>query len=181
VGVATGTPILLSEDVMKEVIGDYEAFVRELGAGLARLGISRGEVSMMDHVCYRVGTADRYARMLEALKPYATLLGETTVSGRPIATFELNEYLEVDGWTIPFLELPAPKDGSPYEEGLEHAELVVIGSLGRFMERHAELPFKTDGLKKTINPEAGVKAEGISVKFHEQQLGAVVRIEKAVL
>lgn len=56
-----------------------------------------------------------------------TLLAESMVAGRRIATFQIDLWLHVGGWTVPYLELPEPKDGSPYREGLEHAELVVIG------------------------------------------------------
>lgn len=159
------------------LLGDYEAFIEAITDGLARCGILRSELAMMDHICYRVETGERYREMLEELKEFGTLLGENEVSGRMIATFELDDYLRTDGWTVPYIELPAPKEGSPYAEGLEHVELVVIGSLERFLARHRDLPFSHGGMGKTINPEAGLKAEGISVKFHEQQLGAVVRIE----
>jgi predicted metalloenzyme YecM len=163
---------------LKALIGDYDSFIQTISDGLVRCGVSREELSMMDHICYRVETEDRYQEMLESLKSIGTLLGENEVSGRMIATFELNEYLVANGWTVPYIELPAPKEGSPYAEGLEHAELVVVGSLERFMNRHKDLSFSLGGMSKQINPEAGLKAEGTSVKFHEQQLGAVVRIEQ---
>lgn len=163
---------------LKELLGDYTAFVKDINDGLIRCGVLPGELSMMDHICYRVETEERYLQMRERLKGFGTLLGENEVQGRMIATFELDEYIRVDEWTIPYLELPAPKDGSFYPEGLEHAELVVVGSLKRFIARHTDLPFSRGGMGKVINPEVGLKAEGISVKFHEQQLGAVVRIEQ---
>lgn len=163
---------------MKDIIGDYETFIKDIDASLTQLGIARDELSMMDHVCYRVETLDRYHEMREQCAEIGVLLGESEINGRPIATFELNDYINVTGWTVPYLELPAPKEKSPYKEGLEHAELVVVGSLERFLERHKDLPFSYGGIGKSINPEAGLKTEGISVKFHEQQLGAVVRIEK---
>lgn len=163
---------------MKEIIGDYKQFIAEITSGLVRLGVERKEVSMMDHICYRVETMERYEELRGRLKHHGVLLGENMVNGRLIATFELDTYIEASGWIVPYLELPAPKEGSSYKEGLEHAEFVVIGSLSRFMDRHKNLLFSPGGLTKTINPEAGVKAEGISVKFHEQQLGAVVRIER---
>lgn len=163
---------------MREIIGKYEAFIEGIGAGLRRLGIDRAELSMMDHICYRVETQARYQEMLARCATIGTLLGESEVSGRMIATFEFDEYPQAAGWTVPYLELPEPKEGSPYEEGLEHAELVVVGSLERFIKRHDNLAFNYKGMNKAINPEVGLKTEGISVKFHEQQLGAVVRIEK---
>lgn len=163
---------------MKELIGDYESFVNNVTKGLAEHDIDRTELSMMDHICYRVETQKRYEELLKTLCGTATLLGVAEVSGRNIATFEFNNYLIIDGWTVPYLELPEPKDGSHYVEGLEHAELVVIGGLERFAERHVDLPFDRKGMSKTINPELGLKSGALSVKFHEQPLGAVVRIEQ---
>jgi uncharacterized protein len=163
---------------MKKIIGDYESFIGGIGDGLAAAGIDRSELAMMDHICYRVETQDRYDELLGILSAAAILLGEAIVSGRNIATFELYDYIKVDGWTVPYLELPEPKDSSPYPEGLEHAELVVLGGLDRFAERHADLDFDTKGMAKDINPELGLKTDMLSVKFHEQPLGAVVRIEK---
>jgi predicted metalloenzyme YecM len=163
---------------MKDAIGDYETFISAITVGLAASGIDRRELAMMDHLCYRVETQGRYDEMLKRLKDEATFLGEAPVSGRKIATFELKEYIQADGWTIPYLELPEPKEGSPYVEGLEHAELVVIGGLDRFAERHSSLPFNDKGMSKKVNPELGLKTNTLSVKFHEQPLGAVVRIEQ---
>lgn len=165
---------------MREILDDYESFVRSLSEGLSARGIKRDELSMMDHICYRVETNERYQELLVELSREAHLLGESEVSGRMIATFEFNEYLQVDDWTVPYLELPAPKEGSPYAEGLEHAELVVIGSLERFLKRHDDVLFSLKGMDKKINPEAGLKDGNFSVKFHQQQLGAVVRIEKQI-
>ena len=163
---------------MRDILGDYESFIRTISEGLTVRGIARDELSMMDHVCYRVETLERYNELLRTLQTDAELLGESKVGGRMIATFEFNQYLHVDGWTVPFLELPAPKEESPYKEGLEHVELVVVGSLERFLLQHDDLSFSRKGMSKAINPEAGLKDGDISVKFHEQQLGAVVRIEK---
>jgi predicted metalloenzyme YecM len=165
---------------MRDILGDYEGFIRTLTEGLKERGIARDELSMMDHICYRVETQERYQELLVSLVHDARLLGENEVGGRTIATFEFNDYLQVDSWTVPYLELPAPKEGSPYTEGLEHAELVVIGSLERFIQRHGDLSLSLKGMSKKINPEASLKDGAFSVKFHEQQLGAVVRIENAL-
>lgn len=165
---------------MRDIIGDFEPFVENINRGLSQVGVSRDELSMMDHICYRVETNGRYFEMLGEIARRAILLGESKINGRMIATFEFHEPLEAGGWRIPYLELPQPKEGSPYAEGLEHAELVVIGGLDAFRARHDELPFNDAGMGKAINPELGLKAAGMSVKFHEQQLGAVVRIEKSL-
>lgn len=162
---------------MIEILGDYKTFITDTSKGLEQAGIDRSELAMMDHICYRVETIERYKEMFKSLGTIANMIGEVDVAGRPIASFELNEPLRADGWVVPYLELPAPKDGSPYPEGLEHAELVVIGDVEKFAQRHSGLPFNRKGMGKVINPELGLKTDGLSVKFHEQPLGAVVRIE----
>jgi predicted metalloenzyme YecM len=163
---------------MIEILGDYEGFVERINHGLADAGIDRSEIAMIDHICFRVETHKRYQELFTAFAGSAAMIGEVEVAGRQIATFEFDEPLKAGGWRIPYLELPAPKEGSPYAEGLEHAELVVIGDIDKFAIRHNDLIFDRKGMNKTINPELGLKTDKMSVKFHEQPLGAVVRIEQ---
>ena len=158
------------------ILDGYEQFVDRVNHGLERVNISADELAMMDHICYRVETDERYREILEILGG-AILLGEAMISGRPIATIELEKPLEAGGWKIPYLELPAPKASSPYPEGLEHVEFVVVGDLGKFEARHPELPFERAGMSKDLNPELGLKVVGMSVKFHGIPLGEVVRVE----
>jgi len=160
-------------------LGDYETFIEHIDTELGNLGIRRDELLMMDHLCYRVETNERYQELKRAFQDNgAELIAENQVNGREIATFELKDPIRAGGWTVPYLELPAPKQDAPYAEGLEHAELVTVGGLDKFLQRHSELPFLHKGMNKIINPEASLKTDRISVKFHEQPLGAVARIEK---
>jgi predicted metalloenzyme YecM len=163
---------------MQDILGDYEKFIANINEGLQTVGINRKELAMLDHICYRVETKQRYQELYRKIGAIAAMIGEVEVSGRPIATFEFSEPLEAAGWRVPYLELPAPKEGSLYAEGLEHAEFVVIGDVEKFSARHMELAFDRKGMGKAINPELSLKTEQISVKFHEQPLGAVVRIEE---
>lgn len=165
---------------MKEVIGDYDAFVHSINQAFDRIGIDTSELVMCDHLCYRVESEARYREMKESLAVVAQNIGEVPVSGRLISTFEFAQPLEVGGWRIPCIELPAPKEGAPCSEGLEHAEFVVVGSLESFQRRYSSLPFSDKAMGKQINPELGLKMpeHGLSVKFHEIALGAVVRLER---
>lgn len=163
---------------MKEFLGDPERFIETTSAELGEVGIQREELIQMDHICYRVETDKRYRTLKTGVQNVAELVAENQVNGREISTFEFYEPLQADGWTVPYLELPAPKAGSSYTEGWEHVELVTSGSLERFLQRHRELPFSHEGMGKLINPEAGLKMGRLCVKFHEQPLGAVARIEQ---
>ena len=164
---------------MQDLIGDYEPFIENVDAGLKRLGIRRKEISTMDHVCYRVESYKRYAEMKAQLAQRAFFLDESEVSGRMIATYEFDSPLEVAGWRVPYLELPQPKKGSPHKEGLEYAGLEVVGGLDRFRRYHM-LPFDEKAMDRPINPELRLKYGGISVRFHELQLGAVCRIKQQI-
>ena len=88
---------------LKQLLGDYESFVTNIDAGLERCGIDRRDLSLMDHICYRVETMERYEEMKAALEKCAFLLGEAMVTGRLIATFECKEPLEVGEWHIPYI------------------------------------------------------------------------------
>ena len=167
---------------MTDVLKTIEPFVANINRGLDEAGIDRRYLCEMDHVCYRVETDERYQELLAELTKATRLIGEPAlINGRPIATFQFPEIVHAAGWDINYLELPAPKPGSQYAEGLEHAEFVVLGGdLTRFRAAHAHLEgqFAESGMNKTINPELGLKAYGMSVKFHELALGKVVRIEQ---
>lgn len=163
---------------VSEIIGDYKTHIGDQTAQLEAIGIDRLDLAMLDHICYRVETLARYDAMQKDIGQIALLLDESEVSGRLISTFEFFEPLDVAGWRIPYLELPQPKEGSPYVEGLEHSEFVIVGSLKRFQAKYPNIDFSTGALDKPLNPELGLKLPNLSVKFHELQLGTVTRIEQ---
>ena len=102
-------------------------------------------------------------------------MGEKIISGRPICTYKLRNPLVYEARKISVLELPAPKDGSPYQEGFEHVEFVIEESFEAFMQRYPHISFDTKALSKAINPDIGIDYDGVRVKFHEQSLEYVVR------
>lgn len=141
------------------------------------LGQDKIEVDtyMLDHLCYRVETIGRYEQLCKGLaEEGGVLLSGKEIGGRPIAVFKLPTPLAYRERAIPLLELPAPKSGSPYPEGYEHAEFVVDESLPDFMARYPKLDFDTKGLRKAVNPEVRLRYEGMSVKFHEHDLEYVI-------
>lgn len=162
---------------MIEQLKNYDEHIGTIVSELEITGIDKDDIAMLDHLCYRVETEARYAEMKHILGEVAMLRGETQVQGRNIAIFELNEYIKSHGWVVPYIELPAPKEGSLYAEGLEHAEFVVVGSLERFHQKYRNLPFETKSMDRELNPELGLKTARAAMKFHKLQIGAVVDIE----
>lgn len=165
------------EVVLGQNIDDH---VGRITHELGEYGIARDELTELDHLCYRVETQQRYEAMQQALGTIAVLHGESEVQGRQISIYRLREYIKSHGWTIPYIELPAPKEGSPYPEGLEHAEFVVGGDLQDFVARHNDVQLDTKAARRPINPEYGLKNERVAMKFHQLSIGAVVNIEQAL-
>ncbi|KAL3938713.1 MAG: hypothetical protein SGBAC_006426 [Bacillariaceae sp.] len=156
-----------------------------------------------DHVCWRTETAESYEGLVSALKEYpgSDLLIESLIGGRPIATFELKEGIPCKGRRLNVLEIPSPKMGSPYSEGLEHVEFVIGPSsdhsayspindetheiaLKKVMSDHPDINWNTKASSKEVNPDVSLKVElssfgTCSVKFHLLPLAKVIEYELA--
>lgn len=131
----------------------------------------------LDHICYRVATADRYAYWKDLLSKNGDLLGEPMIGGRPIATFRLHEPITHLDRRIAVVELPASKEGSPYPEGWEHVEFVVGEHPRTFAARHPSLAWDMSGADKATNPDVRLGYDGFSVKFNERSLEEVIAEE----
>ena len=155
-----------------------------------------------DHVCWRTETMPEYEELVQALQAFsgARLLIESIVGGHLIATFKLQRGIPCQRRNITILEIPSPKEGSPYATGLEHVEFVIgmedekittpinndthQSTLDAFMESHKDLPWNTKAKQKRINPDVSFKLEvedfGIClVKFHLLALEKVIEYEIA--
>jgi uncharacterized protein len=172
----TQAPVL-SQNNMSELLGDYHAFVANINRGLDDVGIERDELALLDHVGYRTETFEEYENVVKTLAALGEDMGAIVVEGRPISVVALDTPLRAGGWTIPFIEILAPKKGSPYPSGLEHAEFVTVRLLKDFEKQHAELDFIRDAMGRRINPELKYRQHGISVKFHRLSIGTVVELE----
>ncbi|MBL7953266.1 MAG: VOC family protein [Flavobacteriales bacterium] len=159
---------------------DPSIFLQKLIAAVEGDGI-RTSPLVLDHVCYRVETLARYAEWKDHLSKNGKLLGEHPIGGRPIATFKLSKPFMFQGRAIDVIELPAPKDGSPYAEGYEHAEFVVADGPRAFAMRYPFLRWDLSGVDKTINADVRLGYDGFSVKFHERSLEEVIALEQATL
>ena len=157
---------------------DPTPFLRNLFAELASrsVDVSRFE---LDHLCYRVETVDRYAELKEQFNEQGMLLVESMIGGRSIACYRLRVPFQFDRRSIDVLELPAPKPGSPYPEGFEHAEFVVNEDLLAFTQRHPQLDWDLSALPRPINADVRLRFVGYCVKFHRRSLADVIELERA--
>lgn len=155
------------------ILGNSTPFLDKVFSSLTEDGISV-EAFELDHICYRVETAERYEEVKAALLAAGVLLTEKPIGGRPIATIKLHEPIVYHDRVIACVELPMPKDGSPYVEGYEHVEFVIDEPLRRFTKRYPTLKFDLKGVNKRINADVRLRYEDFSVKFHEYPLEYVI-------
>lgn len=162
---------------LQAILGDYHTFLNRLLGEMVSEGFDLADFSQMDHVCYRVASFEAYETKKQELVSVAQLLGETTVNGRPIATFRLHEPVYHANWRIDAVELPAPKAGVKTKEGLEHVEFVLFDDKDDFLKKYAGKQFDLKAADRGINPEIGYKLPSYGVKFHLLSLPIVIYLE----
>jgi predicted metalloenzyme YecM len=182
---------------MQALIGDYDAFLRSVVAGIEGAGIplqaphAAGPHMEIDHICYRCASLAEYVDLKARLAEEAgcSLLIESMIGNRPISILEFPDPIQHAKWSVRCLELASPKPGRQHRRGLEHAE-VVIGSepahmlsskalLESFMAAHDQVQFDTGGIEKAINADVSVSVPGgLTVKFHACPIYEVVEYEK---
>lgn len=126
-------------------LAEFEAKIREI-AEIVGVDLAEFEI---DHLAVRVNTAERAEAWKAVLlgeptvgegfipaqhsdvtggyktHPYAELLKESNVNGRPIALLDLHQPLTFCNQAVSIIELPFPKDKIYPSEGWEHIEIVV--------------------------------------------------------
>jgi predicted metalloenzyme YecM len=162
---------------LKEVIGDYSAFLDDILARVINEGFDLRDFVQIDHMCYRTTSTENYTKKKTELETVAELLGETMINSRPISTFRLYKPVIHKPWRIDAVELPAPKTGEEHTEGLEHIEFVLYDDIPDFLKKYNGKPFEMRAADRGINPEIGLQLGEYSVKFHLLNLPTVVYLE----
>ena len=164
---------LMSMGDITTLLGDPNPFLTQIMSSLKQEGI-HVENFMLDHICYRVETQERYTRLKREMCKQGKLLLETMIGGRPISTFRLDIPFIFQKHLIYCLELPSPKQSSFYPEGYEHAEFVIPDSFDEFMRKHPRATFNEKARGKKINPDISINYGEHSVKFHHHSLAYVI-------
>ncbi|MCX6118323.1 MAG: VOC family protein [Proteobacteria bacterium] len=156
---------------------DLTKFTNQL-IGELRHEILPTEFRMIDHVCYRVSTLERYHQMCEFLANYGPRISDAIINGRPISVYKLTNTIPLQsGFAINLIELPSPKPGRHYDEGFEHIEVVIDSNLETFMQKHSHLTFDTANQFAKINRDISSTFKTGLVKFHEQSLEDIIAAE----
>lgn len=163
---------------MKEIIGDYETFIVKADALVSEHNIAPHDLIQCDTICYRVETNERYDEIKRQLAECALMIDETEVNGRLISVFAPDAPLRAGKWqSISYIEIPQPKPGSPYPEGIDHVQMVTRRSLSDFKRQYSSVAFEEKGLANTLNALLKLTGEDVGVKFHDKHMGAVIELE----
>lgn len=180
---------------VQAVIGDYRHFMSTLTDRLSQDGLDVARYEM-DHICYRCSSWEEYTQICSTMVPeYGKLLSQCIIGTRPICTIQFHSPVTHGKHSVTCLEVPAPKQGSEYESGLEHAEFVVgtnsdsvlgnkvLVSFMEFCEKAGiQLKLNSKSMNKSINADVSVKYDSsigtISAKFHARPLYEVVAYEQ---
>jgi predicted metalloenzyme YecM len=166
--------------IIQKVIGDYEAFLEEILGDIKKAGFDFSDFVQLDHICYRTNSIGNYDVKKKELSSTGTLVTETQISGRLIATFRLLEPIRYGSWRIDAIELPAPKPDNKYPEGLEHVEFVIFDNFETFLKKYNNHDFDLKSMNRGINPEIALNLGKYSVKFHLLGLLAVTYLEQKI-
>lgn len=132
----------------------------------------------LDHLCFRVETAEQYADYKKLFSKNGILITEILVNGRNVSTFRLRQAFESKHFKVDIIELPEPKLGSSYPLGFEHVEFVTRKSFSKLTSDHPKLEFKISG-QKNITQELCLKLKTGQAKFHYCSLERVIEIEES--
>lgn len=162
---------------LHEIIGDPLIFLEDLFSKINDIELDVAPYEL-DHLCYRVESFEQYKSKKEELLHHGEMLIESMVNGRMIATFKLFEPIVYQKRKIYLLELPAPKPGHAYPAGLEHVEFVTKGPLQKIIDRYPQYSFEAFGIHKKINADITLKLGDYCIRFHNQSLEDVIKLEK---
>ncbi len=158
---------------------DGQRFLKSLLKELTDMGMDLSG-NTIDHLCYRVENEHQYKSLKDDLAKIGTLLTEANVNGRPISTYRLHEPLKYQSHSISLIELPAPKSGTCYRLGFEHAEVVIRQHLSSIEKQYPHLKFLYGG-NRNVNHELSLKTKIGQIKFHYQPLDRVIEIENSII
>jgi predicted metalloenzyme YecM len=163
---------------LNDCIGDPLVFLDTLFKMIEDIELDIIEKLELDHICFRVGTIEEYKNKKEELLAFGELLVESPVNGRLISTFKLREPIIFNSRKIYLIELPQPKNTFTYKTGLEHAEFVTREPLQKVVNRYPQFAFETFGINKKINADITLKLGNFCIRFHNQSLEDVIKLEK---
>lgn len=156
---------------------EVEPFIQKFTTGLSAYEGQLRSLSI-DHFCYRTDSLESYALVKKHFSQQGTLLIESPVGGRAIATYKLASPIIFGDYYVDLIEVPAPKPARAHENGFEHLEMVIAKPFTWVEQNFTTKSIKGATLEKGLNPEAEVAFQDFALKFHHKSLEHIIALEK---
>jgi len=153
----------------------YESSIQGADRLIDQLGI-RSELVQNDTLCLEVSTNEHYEALKTELTGVGRWISEKDINGRLIAILELHEPLPAGRWSVSFLELPQPKNGTE-ADGVRHLQFVTRTGITSFRNRFPDLEFSARG--NSSNELLEFASEDAVIRLHDKNLGTVIEMEQA--
>jgi predicted metalloenzyme YecM len=166
---------------IRDIIGDYQAFVRTQTDRLTARGIDITPYPL-SHLAVRVAEWDLYVHQRTLLERHARANSENVWNGRPISLIVLNEPLDVlEGKLVSNIELIPPVHQRVYRMGLEHLGVVVGDDFDAFSHTHRDVLTGQQFQNADVDPVYVLFEDFTHVKFYRRSFFDVVADEQGAL
>lgn len=157
------------------ILHSYQNFLAQILSEIEKRGIDISKYEL-DHIGYQASSNEDYDTLLPEFKKLGQMLSENSVGGRRVAVFELTEPLSYKNYSIPAIELIAPKEGQNPPSDLEHIEFVIDEKFDDFVKRYPDLPWDMTKVDQPTFPMVTLKlGDTIQVKFHYTPVLEIVK------
>jgi len=160
------------------VLENSSSFLDRLFGKINELGVDISKFDL-DHIAYQASSDENYDSIKPTLLKIAELVDENIVGGRRVGLFKLDKPLIYRHYSVPALELVAPKEGQICPSALEHVEFVIDESFDSFMKKYPNLNWDISAVNQPIFPMIKLEIDRhVRVKFHYEPVLEIVRRKK---
>jgi predicted metalloenzyme YecM len=148
------------------ILDHYIIFIEEVLKKIHEFEIDVFSLEM-DHIGYQASSDEDYDRLREEFDKLGERVSEEIVGGRRVGIYKLNNPLQYQQYTIPAIELVAPKEKQICPSALEHVEFVIQESFESFIKRYSNISWDVSAINQKDFPMVKLKLDTyIQVKFH---------------
>ncbi|MBU0975308.1 MAG: VOC family protein [Patescibacteria group bacterium] len=156
------------------ILKGYNQFLRDIFGKLENLKIDVRSYEL-DHIAYQASSDEDYDTLLPEFEKICDLLSEEVVGGRRVGIFKFKQPLVFENYSIPSVELIAPKQDQICPSALEHAEFVIDTDFDTFLKKYPAIDWDTSDVDQKDFPMIKLKVgKGLQVKFHLESVLDIV-------
>jgi len=148
------------------ILDNYEIFIASVLQKLQELKIDVSGLDM-DHIGYQSSSNDDYEKLKTEFDKLGEMVSERIVGSRRVGIYKLHNPLQYQQYSVPAIELVAPKDGQICPSALEHIEFVIPETFESFLKKYPRIVWDLSALHQKDFPMIKLKLDTYTqVKFH---------------